>query len=378
MVDTHASAAGWPAAVVDDVRRARRRRRASRSSTPTSTSTTPSATACSARRTARCRSTPTRWPPRHRRRPASGSRQRYARRRRTTRTRDEVAATEIVPRRPHLLLRASSLDLGDRVVELVHPGRGHTGGDLVVRVPDADVLLAGDLVEESPRAATCPASASDCFPMEWPLTLDIVLGLTTVGDGRRARATARRSTATSSRSSATTIGIVAETIRDLATRGVPVDEALAAAEWPYPRERARARRTPRLRAPAPQPEAAPARLTGTRTGVARGRVPVDRGHDRDPRRATTPTSPASATRSCPRTSSPSDDNPLAERADDAEADRQDLGDPHIDGLGRDEDDNPDAPDDRRERGRPPRGSRQRRLTGVPSPDGRWRRPSVER
>ena len=33
-----------------------------------------------------------------------------------------------------------------------------------------------------------------------------------------------------------TIGIVAETIRDLATRGVPVDEALAGAEWPYPRE----------------------------------------------------------------------------------------------------------------------------------------------
>ena len=34
-----------------------------------------------------------------------------------------------------------------------------------------------------------------------------------------------------------TIGIVAETIRDLATRGIPVDDALAAAEWPYPRER---------------------------------------------------------------------------------------------------------------------------------------------
>ena len=32
------------------------------------------------------------------------------------------------------------------------------------------------------------------------------------------------------------IGVVAETIRDLATRGVPVAEALEAAEWPYPRE----------------------------------------------------------------------------------------------------------------------------------------------
>ena len=32
------------------------------------------------------------------------------------------------------------------------------------------------------------------------------------------------------------IGVVAETIRDLASRGVPVDDALAAAEWPYPAE----------------------------------------------------------------------------------------------------------------------------------------------
>ena len=41
---------------------------------------------------------------------------------------------------------------------------------------------------------------------------------------------------------------------------------------------------------------------------------------------------------------PKDDNPLAGAADDPDADRQDLGDPHIDGLGRDEDDNPVAPD----------------------------------
>ncbi len=30
--------------------------------------------------------------------------------------------------------------------------------------------------------------------------------------------------------------MVAETIRDLAGRGVPLDEALDAAEWPFPRE----------------------------------------------------------------------------------------------------------------------------------------------
>ena len=63
-------------------------------------------------------------------------------------------ATEIVAAGP-TFSSAPVIDLGDRMVELVHPGRGHTGGDLVVRVPDADVLLAGDLVEES-----APATAS--------------------------------------------------------------------------------------------------------------------------------------------------------------------------------------------------------------------------
>src|SRR5919199_4532827 len=41
------------------------------------------------------------------------------------------------------------VDLGDRVVELIHPGRGHSAGDAVVRVGDADLIFAGDLVEES-------------------------------------------------------------------------------------------------------------------------------------------------------------------------------------------------------------------------------------
>ena len=139
-----------------------------------------------------------------------------------------VAATEVVvPERT--FSSAVSLDLGDRFVELVHPGRGHTAGDLVVRVPDADVVLAGDLVEEG----NPPGFGEDCFPMEWPLALDTVLGLTTSastvvpGHG----AVVDRAYVEQQRNE---IGIVAETIRDLSTRGVPVGDALAAAEWPYP------------------------------------------------------------------------------------------------------------------------------------------------
>ncbi|MGI8645798.1 MAG: MBL fold metallo-hydrolase [Nocardioides sp.] len=143
--------------------------------------------------------------------------------------RDDIAATRVVLP-DHTFSSAVALDLGARMVELVHPGRGHTSGDLVVRVPDADVVLAGDLVEES----AAPSYSDDAFPMEWPLTLDTVLSLTTSGSvivpGHGAPVD--RDFVEQQRNE---IGIVAETIRDLAGRGVPVESALQSAEWPFPR-----------------------------------------------------------------------------------------------------------------------------------------------
>lgn len=142
----------------------------------------------------------------------------------------DVLATPIVAA-DRTFSSAISLDLGERAVELVHPGRGHTAGDLVVRVPDADVVLAGDLVEESAP----PGFGDDCYPLEWPWSLDIVLGLSTSatvvvpGHG----APVDRDFVEEQRNS---IGLVAEAIRDLAARGVPLDQALAAVEWPWPRE----------------------------------------------------------------------------------------------------------------------------------------------
>jgi glyoxylase-like metal-dependent hydrolase (beta-lactamase superfamily II) len=64
------------------------------------------------------------------------------------------------------VLTESIMDIGGRVVELHHFGRGHTEGDLVVAVPDARVVIAGDLVEQG-----APPSFVDSFPLEWPETL---------------------------------------------------------------------------------------------------------------------------------------------------------------------------------------------------------------
>jgi glyoxylase-like metal-dependent hydrolase (beta-lactamase superfamily II) len=76
---------------------------------------------------------------------------------------------------PELLVqREQALDVGGRHVELRHLGRGHTDHDLVVVVPDADVVFAGDLVEEG-----APPQFRDAYPLDWPSTLDALLAATT-------------------------------------------------------------------------------------------------------------------------------------------------------------------------------------------------------
>ena len=140
----------------------------------------------------------------------------------------DIAATMIVPA-DRTFSSVRVLHIGERRVELLHPGRGHTSGDLIAHVPDADVLLAGDLVEESGP----PMYSEDSHPLDWPFTLDAVLGMCTPdsvvvpGHG----APVGRAFVEEQRLQ---IGQVAQTIHDLAARGVPEDQALATGEWPFP------------------------------------------------------------------------------------------------------------------------------------------------
>lgn len=81
----------------------------------------------------------------------------------------ELAAglAEVTVWPPNRTVRAAAtLDVGGRQVQLRHLGRGHTAGDLVVLVPDARVVVAGDLVEEG-----APPAFEDSYPLEWPTTL---------------------------------------------------------------------------------------------------------------------------------------------------------------------------------------------------------------
>jgi glyoxylase-like metal-dependent hydrolase (beta-lactamase superfamily II) len=82
---------------------------------------------------------------------------------------DGLAAVRILPPAHLVDDDGAILDVGGRLVEIHFLGRGHTDADLVLAVPDAGVVIAGDLVEEG-----APPSFDDSFPLEWPDVLDRV------------------------------------------------------------------------------------------------------------------------------------------------------------------------------------------------------------
>jgi glyoxylase-like metal-dependent hydrolase (beta-lactamase superfamily II) len=69
---------------------------------------------------------------------------------------------------------AATVMAGDREIRLSYHGRAHTDTDIVIEVPDANVLFAGDLLEEG-----ATPSFGDAFPMEWPDTVERLLPLAT-------------------------------------------------------------------------------------------------------------------------------------------------------------------------------------------------------
>ncbi len=66
----------------------------------------------------------------------------------------------------------ADLDVGGRRLELRFLGRGHTDDDIVIRVPDAGVVFAGDLLENG-----APPYFGDGYPLDWPHTLRSMRGL---------------------------------------------------------------------------------------------------------------------------------------------------------------------------------------------------------
>ncbi len=141
----------------------------------------------------------------------------------------EVLATEIDPPDRTFGDEGADIEVGGRQIQLRYLGRGHTDDDIVIAVPDASVVFAGDLVENG-----APPYFGDGFPLDWPDTVralrPLAGGAVVPGHGDVADlAFVERSIAE--------IGAVADLARRVARGELAVDGAVAAA--PYPADTAR-------------------------------------------------------------------------------------------------------------------------------------------
>ena len=83
--------------------------------------------------------------------------------------------SDVVPDPPDRTVgdEGADIEIGGRRIELRWLGRGHTDNDLVIRIPDANVVFAGDLLENG-----APPWTGDGYPLDWPGTAAAILALT--------------------------------------------------------------------------------------------------------------------------------------------------------------------------------------------------------
>ena len=143
----------------------------------------------------------------------------------------QLAEIEIDP--PDLTFEdGATVDVGGRAVELRFLGRGHTDHDIVVSVPGADVVFAGDLLENG-----AVPFYGDGYPLDWPATAaaltELVTGVVVPGHGDHAsRAFAAAQTAS--------IAAVADLARRVHAGELALDEAVASHPFPdHPLEHGR-------------------------------------------------------------------------------------------------------------------------------------------
>lgn len=141
----------------------------------------------------------------------------------------EVLATSIDPPDRTFGDEGTDLDVGGRRLELRYLGRGHTDDDIVIVVPDASVVFAGDLVENG-----APPYFGDGFPLDWPATL---LALRPLASGAVVPGHGDVADLGFVDRSITEVGAVAELARRAANGELSLDDAVAAA--PYPADTAR-------------------------------------------------------------------------------------------------------------------------------------------
>ncbi|WP_116084608.1 MBL fold metallo-hydrolase [Tropicimonas sp. IMCC34011] len=117
-----------------------------------------------------------------------------------------------------------SVYLGKRRVDLMKVGRAHTAGDIVIHVPDQNVMFTGDIVEYH-SACYC----GDGHYTDWPQTLDNIraFDLDAIAPGRGAALVGRDKVNAALDSTADFVTSTFDAVRRVAMRGGSLQDAMA-------------------------------------------------------------------------------------------------------------------------------------------------------
>ena len=118
-----------------------------------------------------------------------------------------------------------SVFLGRRRVDLMQLGRAHTAGDMVIHVPDANVLFTGDIVED--RSACYCGDGHFC---DWPGTLAAIraLDVDAIAPGRGGALVGRDRVVGALASTADFVTSTYRSVARVALRGGSLKEAMIA------------------------------------------------------------------------------------------------------------------------------------------------------
>lgn len=131
----------------------------------------------------------------------------------------------------HPISLLAYVDLGGLGAEVLHPGAGHTDGDLVVRVAGEDVTFTGDLVETSGD----PQADDSTDFWNWPSAVGSMITATD-GKGRYVPGHGDPVDADAVMAQNADIARCVDQVKASMEAGTPVDKIQSAHEWPFSKD----------------------------------------------------------------------------------------------------------------------------------------------
>lgn len=139
-----------------------------------------------------------------------------------------LARLQDPPEVAHPISLMAYVDLGGLGAEVLHPGAGHTDGDLIVRVPEEQVTFTGDLVETS---GDPQADESTDF-RNWPSAIGAMITATD-GKGRYVPGHGDPVDAEEVMAQNGRISRCVDQVRTAMEAGTPLEKIQTGYDWPF-------------------------------------------------------------------------------------------------------------------------------------------------